>query len=114
MKQNVKKIKKKIWTRLKTGLFGWKTISVSSISAYGNQSISGVSEIISDNSKNSSISADVKSGLLTARVGSGGGENNGSELYANTHSFGKCSYNFNNENNGVLAEGSWVGDLSGD
>ena len=110
-KQDIKKIKKKIWTRLKTGLFGWKTISVSSISAYGNQSISGVSEIISDNSKTSRISADVKSGLLTARVGSGGGENNGSELYSNTRSFGKCSYNFNKGNSGVLADGSWVGEL---
>jgi hypothetical protein len=106
-KQDIKKIKKKIWTRLKTGLFGWKTISVSSISPC-------VSKIISDDSKNPSISADVKSGLLTARVGSGGGENNGSELYSNTRSFVKCSYNFNKENNGVLAEGSWVGDLSGD
>ena len=84
MKQNVKKIKKKIWTRLKTGLFGWKTISVASISACGNQRFSGVSKIMSDYSKNSTISADVKSGLLTARVGSGGGENNGSEIYKHT------------------------------
>ena len=64
--------------------FGWKTISVASISACGNQSFSGVSKIISDDSKNSSISADAKSGLLTARVGSGGGENNGSEIYKHT------------------------------
>ena len=84
MKQNVKKIKKKIWMRLKTGLFGWKTISVASISACGNQRFSGVSKIMSDYSKNSTISADVKSGLLTARVGSGGGENNGSEIYKHT------------------------------
>ena len=64
--------------------FGWKTISVASISACGNQSFSGVSKIISDDSKNSSISADAKSGLLTARVGSGGGENIGSEIYKHT------------------------------
>ena len=110
----MKKIKKKIWTRLKAGLYGWKTISVSSISACGKQSISSVSKIIADDSKNSSIPADVNNVLLTARVGSGGGENNSSEMYANTHSFGKCSYNFNKGNNGVLAEGSWVGDVSGD
>ena len=99
---------------MKKGLFGWKTTSVSSISASGKQNIYSVSKIISDDSKNSSISADAKSGLLTARVGSGGGENNSSEMYANTQSFGKCSYNFNKGNNGVLAEGSWVGDVSGD
>ena len=34
--------------------------------------------------------------------------------YTNTRSFGKCSYNFNKENNSVLVEGTWVGDLSGD
>ena len=34
--------------------------------------------------------------------------------YTNTRSFGKLSYNFNKENNGVLVEGTWVGDLSGD
>jgi hypothetical protein len=102
-KQDVKRIRKKIWTRLKTGLFGWKTISVSSISVCGNQSIS-------DGSKHSSISA----GLLTARVGSGGGENNGSEMYANTQSFRKYLSIINKGNNGVLAEGSEVGDLGGD
>jgi hypothetical protein len=42
------------------------------------------------------------------------GENNGSEMCANTESFGKFTYNFNNGNNGVLVEGSWVGDLWGD
>ena len=98
----------------KNQLFGWKAISLSSISACGKQSISSVSKIIADDSKNSSIPADVNNVLLTARVGSGGGENNSSEMYANTQSFGKCSYNFNKGNNGVLAEGSWVGDVSGD
>ena len=34
--------------------------------------------------------------------------------YTNTRSFGKLSYNFNKENNGVLVEGTSVGDLSGD
>ena len=86
--------------------FGWKTISVASISACGNQSFSGVSKIISDDRKNSSIPADVNNVLPTARVGSGGGKNNGSEMYANTRSFGKCAYNFTKGNNGVLAEGS--------
>ena len=77
-----------------------------------NRSISGVSKEISDGSKHSSISA----GLLTARVGSGVGENNdnGSEMYANTRSFRKQSSIINKGNNGVLAEGSEVGDLVGD
>jgi hypothetical protein len=89
-----------------------KAIAVSSIYACGKQSISSVSEIISDDRKNSSIPGDVNNVLPTARVGSGGGENYGSEMYANTRSFGKCSYNFNKGNSGVLAEGSWVGELS--
>ena len=69
---------------------------------------------MSDYSKNATISAEVKSGLLTARVGSGGGENNGSDMYANTRSFRKHSSKINKGNNGVLAEGSKVGDLVGD
>ena len=80
------------------------------ISVSGNRIISAVSKEISDGSKHSSISA----GLLTARVGSGGGENNGSEMYANTQSFRKYSSIINKENNSVLVEGTWVGDLSGD
>jgi hypothetical protein len=91
----------------KTRLFGWKAIDVSSIYACGKQSISSVSKMISDDRKHSSIPADVNNVLPTARVGSGGGENN-----ANTRSFGKCLYNFNKGNSGVLTEGSWVGELS--
>ena len=52
--------------------------------------------------------------LLTARVGSGGGENNGSKMYANTQSLTKYSNIINKGNNGVLVEGSEVGDLVGD
>jgi hypothetical protein len=73
-----------------------------------------VSKIIYDDRQKSSFPADVNNVLPTVRVGSGGGKNNGSEMYANTQSFGKCSYNFNNGNNGVSAKGSWVGELSGD
>ena len=78
-----------VFEQHKTRLFGWKAIAVSSIYACGKQSISSVSKIISDDRKNSSIPADVNNVLPTARVGSGGGENNGSDMYANTRSFGK-------------------------
>ena len=80
------------------------------ISVSGNQIISAVSKEISDGSKHSSFSAR----LLTARVGSGGGENNGSKMYANTRSLTKYSNIINKGNNGVLVEGSEVGDLVGD
>jgi hypothetical protein len=80
------------------------------ISVSGNQSIAAVSKEISDGSKHSSFSAM----LITARVGSGGGENNGSEMYANIRRFTKYSNIINKGNNGVLAESSEVGDLVGD
>ena len=57
-KQTVKKMKKRIWTRQKTGLFGWKTTTVSIISVYAKQSISDVFKEISNGSTQSSISAD--------------------------------------------------------
>ena len=86
-----RKVKKKVWMRLKSGLFGWKVITVKPVSRTSHttimKSLVGQSEV-----KKISNSNILEKWRLTARVGGGGGQD--SELP------GKRNFELNNKTGG--------------
>ena len=97
-----KLVKRRVWTKLKSGLFGWKSLQnkqTTSANLHRRSAAESKPKIVENYSANR-LSFKVDDWLLTASMGSGGGENR-SEILLDTRKY---------SNNSLVGKRIWVTD----